>query len=612
MDFPYIVAFCGLPSSGKSTLINSLIGERILQSGVCRTTTQVNTLTDEIITDDNGNKFIAIDLPGICDSEESDKKFSEMTEAYVTNAKLICFVSDVNKAFITTHEVNEYQKIKNLLKQREKETGDIYDVAIILTKCDFNVKNKEKKVKSVSKNKREISDSDEDTDLSDLVKKVKEKLQEEAKSGDILLFNAFGRIKHNNKISSSLKKIVDKSGVNPTNNNISFSIKKYCYQIKERQEESYVKKFEERIQLFLNTQIHTQYMQYMIDKVLNSFNNMNENNQYYMIEKYSKYDINYKLFMCIYHILLKKEHFYNKDKNVFANFYIKYYIHMLNMNMLKKEYNLVENYTNTIWENIQNKFNDLSYESQNNIIDDIIFKGDIFENNSDIFDLDDSLLFKNNNSVLFLETCFEKTGGFKKYDFNNKFNEFIKSYDKKKFDNFYSIMIKYCEPDNIQLKPIVLQPLGEKYIYYCDNSKHTQKYFYSENENGQKCVCGNTVVGTKYCDYVLKHINDYLYELKKLVKNPKYILYNKLQILKYLFESYDQNSKQNYHFKENKLKGNTIIEQKILNHPEYSKIKNYFYKQFIGNVDIPYDKSENFVFMLTDEIMYTNNQYDII
>ena len=70
----YIVAFCGLPSSGKSTLINSLIGERLLQSGVCRTTTVPNELTNEIIADDDNNKFIAIDLPGICDSEENDMK----------------------------------------------------------------------------------------------------------------------------------------------------------------------------------------------------------------------------------------------------------------------------------------------------------------------------------------------------------------------------------------------------------------------------------------------------------------------------------------------------------------------------------------------------------
>ena len=34
------VGFVGLPSAGKSTLINALAGRRVLQSGVCRTTTE--------------------------------------------------------------------------------------------------------------------------------------------------------------------------------------------------------------------------------------------------------------------------------------------------------------------------------------------------------------------------------------------------------------------------------------------------------------------------------------------------------------------------------------------------------------------------------------------
>ena len=50
------VAFIGLPSAGKSTIINSLIGKRLLESGVCRTTTEYKELK-EIIEDDNNDKF---------------------------------------------------------------------------------------------------------------------------------------------------------------------------------------------------------------------------------------------------------------------------------------------------------------------------------------------------------------------------------------------------------------------------------------------------------------------------------------------------------------------------------------------------------------------------
>jgi ribosome biogenesis GTPase A len=55
------VAFVGLPSSGKSSIINSLIFKRKLQSGVCRTTTEYQLL-EEIVIDDNGNKFRVIDF----------------------------------------------------------------------------------------------------------------------------------------------------------------------------------------------------------------------------------------------------------------------------------------------------------------------------------------------------------------------------------------------------------------------------------------------------------------------------------------------------------------------------------------------------------------------
>ena len=82
------VAFIGLPSSGKSSIINSLIGKRLLESGVCRTTTEYNLL-DDIIEDDNENKFKVIDLPGICDSEESDSNFNELTYKYIKDANLI-------------------------------------------------------------------------------------------------------------------------------------------------------------------------------------------------------------------------------------------------------------------------------------------------------------------------------------------------------------------------------------------------------------------------------------------------------------------------------------------------------------------------------------------
>ena len=95
----FIVSFVGLPSSGKSSVINSLVFKRLLQSGVCRTITEFK-LIDEDVFDDKNNKFKVYDLPGICDSEEKDdNNFSELTYAHITNSNLIIWTSDVKKHF---------------------------------------------------------------------------------------------------------------------------------------------------------------------------------------------------------------------------------------------------------------------------------------------------------------------------------------------------------------------------------------------------------------------------------------------------------------------------------------------------------------------------------
>ena len=569
MSSTYIVAFCGLPSSGKSTLINSLIGERLLHSGVCRTTTNVNTLEDEIITDDNGNKFIVIDLPGICDSEENDKKFNEMTEAHITNANLICFVSDVNKAFITTHEVNEYKKIKKIVKDLEKDNGQIYDVAIILSKCDFKDECQKKKIdvensdsesdepeiNSASKKNtktREIYDSDEDTDLGDLVKKVKEKMPDE----DIILFNAFGRIKYNNKISSNLKKLVKKSGVNLTDNNISFSINKYCNEIQKRQELSFVEKFNERKKLYLENEIQ-------FDKVINSYNNMNHENGYYWLLDLADAELNFKYFKLVDFILTNNEEIlieYSKSK--FSEFYVKYYFKIINENCYSKERNLTKDFDQTtIFDLIETNFSDSSFEYKNKVFDDIIFKDCVF---TDI-----------RNSVSFLNKCHIQHGGFEKYNFYNKFNDFIKACDTQIFNKFHRLISSYCDP-------------------ICFPVYSSKGYTLSDNTQ------------------IITAINKYLEDLTNQINDPKYILYNKLQILKYLLYNPNESTKQTFHFKETKLKGNIWTEQKIINHPEYKKLQNFFYSKFLGDILIPYEKEEDIVFVSLDEILYLKNKYEII
>jgi hypothetical protein len=104
--------------------------------------------------------------------------------------------------------VNEYNKLKQYIKNLQEDTGTIYKIAIMLSKCDKTIdfSNKsETKSKPITNFKpttelEEITDLDEDTNINDLVIKVKEKFPNE----DIILFNAYGRSYHNEKTSSTL------------------------------------------------------------------------------------------------------------------------------------------------------------------------------------------------------------------------------------------------------------------------------------------------------------------------------------------------------------------------------------------------------------------------
>ena len=50
------IALAGLPSSGKSTIINSLVSKRLLQSGLARTTTQPTYIgTNNVFSLDEDN-----------------------------------------------------------------------------------------------------------------------------------------------------------------------------------------------------------------------------------------------------------------------------------------------------------------------------------------------------------------------------------------------------------------------------------------------------------------------------------------------------------------------------------------------------------------------------
>jgi GTPase SAR1 family protein len=354
----YIVAFVGLPSSGKSTLINSLVHKRLLQSGICRTTTEYK-LIDKKVIDDNNNTFNVIDLPGICDSEEHDNKFNDMTYAHITNANLIFWVSDINKAFITTHEVNEFNKLRTFLQKHGDETGTLYDIGIILTKCTenydigddkitkpdeidkfFDAKNEENVLdfsddSSSCLSEEEIKDLCEDTNANDVIDKVKTKFNDIK----IKLFNAHGRCCHHPKSSKKLIKFIQNLGGNPSKNNIKFDIsiynKTYDNRQKDYKYELFEKKFEECMKKFVKKDF---------DSIMNIYASLDSKKKEFYENKY----INNKnvIYESYYNFI---EYVYNNESSVFncENLYISSIFWQLNNN---KYFNnqTIENYCNKI------------------------------------------------------------------------------------------------------------------------------------------------------------------------------------------------------------------------------------------------------------------------
>ena len=72
------ICLVGLPSSGKSSIINSLCFKRLCQTGISRTTTTATTF--EGLKSDDDIEFNICDLPGIADIDDVDKNMMKLSQ----------------------------------------------------------------------------------------------------------------------------------------------------------------------------------------------------------------------------------------------------------------------------------------------------------------------------------------------------------------------------------------------------------------------------------------------------------------------------------------------------------------------------------------------------
>jgi hypothetical protein len=636
----YIVAFTGLPSSGKSTIINSLLHKRVLQSGVCRTTTEKNLLEDVVI-DDGGNKFFVLDLPGICDSEEKDMKFTDMTMAHITNANLIFWVSDVNKAFITTHEVNEYMKIKNYLNKLTSETGTIYDIGIILSKCNMSEKNFHSYEKKNNKNTHdengELCDEYEDTNIEDMIKKVREKFPDE----NIILFNAFGRIIHSKKTTQNFKKFIENICGHANDWHTRFSISKFYNTIKERQEKEYCSFFEKKYDEFIKSKLNIDILLNSCDKLLD------DNKTKYILEKSSliigdnhNFQIilkneDYHKFQFILKFADKYVEIYKKNTDIITLSILRYLLHILKSKHYSININKINNYNEQmIYKEFFDFYSNLSKNDKIKVLDDYIIKNisglthmettNLYHrlSNNFIFNVAEKNKNKNkmNQTLIEYEFTILNNNSFVSFDNTNYDNTYICTSIKNKLDKL-DFAIKEEIVDNIiftnkynltqenrlkimlMLERITLEKEITKY-----NIKQKINKFIKETQDPSKFkIMSNCMI--LYCQELIKEyqfnpadlsifvngkeddfdniktkIDKFYDNYNKLTNDNAYIILNKLQILNCLYDNNYDNAE--YDFKQKVtsrwLNSSSSLWSRIYKSKKYTDITRIMFKKIFS------------------------------
>lgn len=543
----FIVTFVGLPSSGKSSIINSLVFKRILQTGVCRTTIEYKLIDVDVI-DDNNNAFKVMDLPGICDSEENNDNhndFTELTYAHITNSKLIIWVSDVNKAFITTHEVNEYNKLKKYIKDIEDQTGTIYNIAIMLSKCDKNITG-DKKInqKCQKKDNEEIDDSDEDTNIDDLIDKVKQKFPQE----DIMLFNAYGRSYYHKRSSDVLKKFIKKMGV-PNNCNITFDITKYIKNNKEDQIKAYETKFSDQFLQFIDGKID-------ISKLFEISKNVSDDYKLtHLIDLCTKFidnhtyeepNYNYRLYL---YIMLETNK-YSYEIEIIHKVLIFYCIKIYDINRLAKNLNYYEDFTDeSLFDVFMHSFEILEEKDQEYFYHLILFTEHV----------------KNKTiAIRFIKGLNEHYSCRDNFNFKSSFNEMLRNNNVKVIGRFIDIMLD-----------VIIKKLEN----YC-------------------IVIPNELSLVDKFDY-------YIIAIDNFSENDDFILLNKLQIMKNLIYS------QSYECNFSVLSKQEIVginNSRILNNYRYKNCINRVWRRIYSNIQIDYDGDfKQFIPISLEELCYNDN-----
>jgi hypothetical protein len=196
------IAFTGLPSAGKSTAINAIAGRRVLQSGVARTSLQAHfvgrtnhlgapSFTQADVRSDDDVECNLLDLPGVADGQNASEalNFDALTLEWVVKADIVLWLSDSRTAFITSHELAEFNKVRAALANDRRTRGALRQLAVLLTKCEHVPSSAGSGVVGRTDGNGEIVGA-EDTTLDHSLDRVKKLVGDDP----VFQFNAFARV----------------------------------------------------------------------------------------------------------------------------------------------------------------------------------------------------------------------------------------------------------------------------------------------------------------------------------------------------------------------------------------------------------------------------------
>lgn len=232
------LACAGLPSAGKSTLINSILGARLLETGVCRTTSEPCVLSAEYsvpyacewkraegLESDDGVRLCIVDLPGVADAENTgtESNFTELTLKWASICDIVVWVTDVRTCFLTTHEKLEYERLKTTLQAVANREGKLFQFCIVTTKCDVDVDVGAKRAAQAKQRTfypGEITSEHEDTTVHDCLARAKRLFPDD----HLLPFNAFGRILARSDSSEALRALATRLAPGSSKLNVDFNM----------------------------------------------------------------------------------------------------------------------------------------------------------------------------------------------------------------------------------------------------------------------------------------------------------------------------------------------------------------------------------------------------